>query len=184
MSTERKAIREELTLPQGVTAAVATEGFVIKGKLGEVKRKLENPNVEISVQGDKLQFLAKSGRRADKMALMTALAHAKNMVRGVSSGHQYKLKICSGHFPMNVVVSGNELVIKNFLGEKFPRKMPIAKGVSVKIAGQEVLVESPDKEAAGTTASDIEQLTKIANRDRRVFQDGIYITLKDGVELQ
>ena len=32
------------------------------------------------------------------------------MIRGVSEGHVYKMKICSGHFPMNVSLSGNVVI--------------------------------------------------------------------------
>ena len=106
------------------------------------------------------------------------------MIKGVAEGHVYRLKICSGHFPMNVSVSGNEFSVANFLGEKTPRKLSVKEGASVKVEGQEVVVESMNKELAGQTAADIELLTKVKGRDRRIFQDGIFIINKDGKELE
>jgi large subunit ribosomal protein L6 len=75
------------------------------------------------------------------------------------------------------------LLIKNFLGESVPRKMAIKPNVEVKIEGEEIIVSSPDKEAAGQVAGDIEQLTRIKKRDIRIFQDGCYITHKAGKEI-
>ena len=54
------------------------------------------------------------------------------------------------------------------------------KGVEVKIAGTEIVVSAADIELAGITASKIENLCRITNRDRRIFQDGCYITQKAG----
>ena len=180
MSTE---LRESIALPDGVTATVSGDGFTIKGKKGEIHRRVDNPNITITAAGKELVFTATPVNKRNKTVLQTSAAHARNMVRGAQEGHLYKLKICSGHFPMNVAVSGSEFVIKNFLGEKSPRKLTIRQGVSVKVQGVEVVVEAADKELAGMTAAAIEQVTKIANRDRRVFQDGIYITVKDGKEV-
>ena len=81
---------------------------------------------------------------------------------------------------MNVSISGKEFVIKNFLGEKVPRTLSLQDDVSVKINGQEVIVEGISKERTSHVAAEIEQLTRITNKDLRVFQDGIYITHKDG----
>ena len=114
----------------------------------------------------------------------TAKAHIKNMIKGVTEGHVYKMKICSGHFPMTVTVTGQELLIKNFFGEKFPRRIKFDNSVKVKVDGQEVVIESPNKDAASHCAAAIEQITKRSNFDRRVFMDGIYITHKDGKELK
>ena len=106
------------------------------------------------------------------------------MLSGVKDGHKYVLKICAGHFPMNISMSGNQLIVKNFLGEKFPRVLQIKQGVTVKVEGDKVNVDSPDKELAGTTASDIEGLTRRPGFDTRIFQDGIYMIIKDGKELK
>ena len=72
---------------------------------------------------------------------------------------------------------------KNFLGEKSPRTLTLKKNVSIKIEGDLIAIESPNKELAGQMASDIELLTAKANRDLRVFQDGIYMIEKAGKKI-
>ncbi len=105
------------------------------------------------------------------------------MLHGVLEEYVYKLKICASHFPIITTVNGDEFVVKNFLGEKIPRKLKLRQGVRVKVEGEEVTVESADKELAGQTAADIENLTKRTGFDKRVFQDGIYLTSKGGKKL-
>jgi large subunit ribosomal protein L6 len=105
----------------------------------------------------------------------TFVAHLKNMVKGVTQGYTCRMKICSGHFPMNVSITNNELIIKNFLGEKVPRTVKLAKDVQFKIEGAEIIITGIDKEKVGQNAANIEQLCRVTNRDRRIFQDGIYI---------
>ena len=50
----------------------------------------------------------------------------------------------------------------------------------MKVDGDLVTVQSTSKELAGQTAADIEQLCRVTGRDRRIFQDGIWIIEKDG----
>jgi large subunit ribosomal protein L6 len=102
------------------------------------------------------------------------------MFVGVEKGHTYKLKICSGHFPMTVSLSGSKFAVNNFLGEKTPREMKIKTGAVVKIEGDHITVDSAYKEIASQVAADIERLTRVRGRDLRIFQDGIYIINKDG----
>ncbi len=62
--------------------------------------------------------------------------------------------------------------------------MKLKEGVSIKVEGDMINVESIDKGLAGQTAADIEQLTRRTNYDTRIFQDGIYIINKDGKEIK
>lgn len=48
-------------------------------------------------------------------------------------GYMYKMRAVYAHFPINCVTSENNTVIevRNFLGEKFIRKVKMAPGVTV-----------------------------------------------------
>ena len=72
---------------------------------------------------------------------------------------------------------------KSFLGETTQRIANIVEGVNVDIKGSEITISSPDIEAAGQTATNIETATRLTGRDRRIFQDGIFITNKHGREI-
>ena len=61
--------------------------------------------------------------------------------------------------------------------------MILPKGVEVVIDKAEITVSSVDKELAGQAAANFEIVTKIRGRDKRVFQDGIYIINKAGKEI-
>jgi len=177
----------DIDVPNGVQAAVDKFKIIIKGKNGELTRNAANPRFEFSVEDNKVFIRLKKGVKfsaRDKMMMNTNMAHLKNMLKGIQVMYKAKLKICSGHFPMQVTVQDNMLQIKNFLGEKVPRKTRFMDGVKVVVQGDIILVEGADKENVGQTAAMIEQSTRITNRDRRIFQDGVYIISKPGDEEQ
>lgn len=173
-------IIREIILEKGVTAQVLGTSLKIKGPKGEVERDFPSPRVSLTIDGNKIILKSLKATKREKTIIGSFEAHVTNLVKGVVEPHLYKLKICSGHFPMSVSISGQEFIIKNFLGESVPRRLIFPKGVDVKITGTDVVVISPDKELAGMTAAKIENLCRITNRDRRVFQDGCYIVQKAG----
>jgi large subunit ribosomal protein L6 len=88
------------------------------------------------------------------------------------------MEVFYAHFPMQVSVDGGHVVIENFLGEKSPRRAKVRGDTQVQVDGEEVVLTGPNKEDVGQTAADIEQLTRVKDKDTRVFQDGVYITEK------
>lgn len=176
----KKDLIEKLEIPEGISVSKEESFLIVKGEKGDVKRKFDNPLVKIELKNNEIVLSAKAAGKKEKSIVFTYRAHLKNMFKGVQETFVYKLKICSGHFPMNVSVSNDKLVIKNFLGEKVPRGLKLKQSVEVKVEGNIITVESPDKEIAGQVAADIEQRTRRPGFDKRIFQDGIYIIEKAG----
>ncbi|MEE9525242.1 MAG: 50S ribosomal protein L6 [Candidatus Woesearchaeota archaeon] len=171
-------LTEQIEIPEGVEVKIDSGLISAKGPKGEISRRLAYPKVSVDVKDNKLTISSKKATKREKRIIFTFKSHLVNMIQGVTEGHSYKLKVCSTHFPMTVAIENGEFVVQNFLGEKIPRKCKIQKDAEVKIEGQDIMVESVDKEAAGQTAASIEQVCRITKRDRRIFQDGIYIITK------
>jgi large subunit ribosomal protein L6 len=102
------------------------------------------------------------------------------MIEGVTRKFRYEMKIVYAHFPISVEYDPAKkiLLIKNFLGERSARKAEIPSGVDVQIKGDNVILESVDKEKVGQAAARIQKATKIKKKDPRVFSDGIYVYRK------
>ena len=163
------------------SAEISINGLAVKvkGPKGELERDFSSPFIrgliEISEEGDEIVVKSSSERKKVKAMVGTIAAHIRNMIVGVTKGYRYKMLIHYVHFPMSVEVKGNELIIKNFLGSKGIRKAKIPEGVTVKVSGNEVIIEGIDKEKVGMAATNIESACRIKKKDRRVFQDGIYL---------
>ncbi len=179
----RRTIYKEIIIPEGVNVEYSNKMFSAKGPKGEVSKKVFFPVVNISINDSIVSVGCENAGKSEKKLIGTSVAHITNVIKGVKEGFCYKLKICSGHFPMNVSVSNGKLIVKNYLGEKVPREVVLKKGPVVKIDGVLITVEGNDRELCGQVAADIEQLMRITNRDRRIFQDGIFITEKCGKEI-
>lgn len=179
----KKEIFQEIEIPSGVDVSVHGNAIIVKGENGEIKKRLNISKIDLKVDGNKVLIGSKTASKKEKRLINTYAAHIRNMINGVSEGFEYKLKIAYSHFPMTVEVNGNEAVIKNFLGEKIPRKLKILKGTDVKIDKDIIIIHSHDKELAGQTAANFEIATKVGKRDRRVFQDGVFIMSKPGREI-
>ena len=174
---------ETISFPEGVTATIVDSMITVKGSKGEVTKSFLHPKIAVKVSPDGVTFDIVKFTKSEKKNLNSFIAHLKNMFKGSMEGHEYKLKICSGHFPMNVSVKGDTLEVKNFIGEAVPRKLKFKEGVSVKLDGEIITVTGLNKEHTSQAAASIEQLTRRNGFDRRIFQDGIYIINKDGKEV-
>lgn len=171
---------QKVTFPEGVSATVTNGVLAVTGPKGSVSRSFLHPKVQLAVADNEITLSTKKYTKSEKKIVQTFIAHVKNLCRGVTEGHHYKLKICSGHFPMNVSIKGQTLEVKNFIGEAVPRTYTISADVDVKLNGEIIDVTGNNKELVAQTAASIEKLTRRNGFDRRIFQDGIYIIDKDG----
>tara|TARA_B100001971_G_C18252078_1_gene579057 strand:- start:2583 stop:3149 length:567 start_codon:yes stop_codon:yes gene_type:complete len=181
---KKKKLMETIEIPKGVEVSIDKGLVAVKGPKGENKKNLYNKKVSIKIDTNKVIISSERATKREKKMIGTFKAHIGRMVDGVIKPHKYVLKICSGHFPMTVSVTNNQLVVKNLLGEKIPRVMDIKEGVTVKVEGENISVESTNKEYAGQCAASIEQLTRRTGYDSRIFQDGCYIITKGDKEIK
>lgn len=177
-------IKETIKIPDGIQVDCKDNLVSIKGPKGELSRNFLYKKVRIKVEGGLIVFESVKATKREKRMMWSIIAHIENMIKGVQEPYVYKLKVCSSHFPMTAEIKDNILHIKNYLGEGTSRKTKISKDVNVKVEGGVITVESSDKELAGMTASAIEESCKIFDKDRRIFQDGVFITEKPGKEIK
>ncbi len=178
-----KELSQTIEIPSGIEAEVEGNKVIVKGSDGTVAREFNLLNLNLEKKGNQIIIGNKKSSKKEKRRMNTITAHIKNMIKGAGSKFEYKLKVCFSHFPITVEVKGNEALIKNFLGERTPRKVKIPKGAEVKVDKDVITVTANNIETAGQAAANFENVTRIAKRDRRVFQDGIFITSKAGEEI-
>ena len=163
-----KLVTNQIPVPAGVTIKMEELHLTAKGAAGAVDRTYIMNHVSAKVKGSSIEVTGPL-REAN-----TLTSHIKNAMQGALNGYKQKMKIVYAHFPIAPELKGKEVLIKNFLGEKQPRRSKIVGATKVELKGQEVFVSGPDKEDVGQTIANIRTATKIRKRDSRVFQDGIY----------
>ncbi len=166
---------ETIALTDDVKATFDNGFLKVQGPLGNVTREIRHPPFTVDISLETITLACKVARRKEKAMLGTWRAHIANMVKGVTEGFEYKLKMVFAHFPVKMSVKGNDFVIENFLGERHPRKARLMGDTKAEIADQMITLTGLDKEAVGQSAANLERATAIKGFDPRVFQDGLYI---------
>ena len=176
MSTEEIG-RAEIAVPNGVSFKLDGRTLTAKGPLGRIQRPFPADVLHLSVRGSTatLELGLPPERKRSRALLRTWVAHLTNIGGGLTKGVEARLKVVAAHFPMKVSVKGEDLVIENFLGEKYPRTAHLVSGTTARVDGEFVIVEGFDVENVGASAAAIERTTHIRDYDPRVFQDGIYL---------
>ncbi len=180
---KNEKLEAEIEIPSGININVHESEIVFSKDGNEIKRKL-NPMIKVKVEGEKIKITSEKSTKREKKNFGSVKSHIKNAIEGLNNPWKYRLQIATVHFPTTASLdkANNEFVLKNFLGEKKDRKVKLIDGVDIKINKDIIELTSVDVEKAGQTAANLEKLTKIRNRDRRIFQDGIFIIEKPGRE--
>lgn len=122
--------------------------------------------------------------RKQLACVRTAISHIDNMMVGVTRGFIYKMRFVYSHFPINVTCNGNNVEIRNFLGERRVRKIPLPEGVSyVRSADvkDEIQILGNDIAMVSMLCAQIQQSTNVRHKDLRKFLDGIYVSEKGAI---
>ena len=171
-------VEKKVLLPESFSAHVDGKKVVVSGKGKQAERLFKSEGISFEAKGNEVIVRGSPASRRINALASTLASHVKNMALGMEKEYTYKLSIVYSHFPMNVAAKGNLFEINNFVGEKKTRTAKILPNVSVSVKGKEVTVKSSDKEAAGQTAANIENATKVKGKDTRIYQDGIFIVEK------
>ncbi|CDO52916.1 hypothetical protein DV495_004834 [Geotrichum candidum] len=175
---------QTLDIPEGVTVEIKARIVTVTGPRGTLTKNLRHIDVTFTKISDKaIKITVHHGDRKHVAALRTVKSLIANLVTGVTKGYKYKMRYVYAHFPINVNVidDGKIVEIRNFLGEKRVRNVKIAEGVTVEISSaqkDELIISGNSVEAVSQTAADIQQITRVRNKDIRKFLDGIYVSEK------
>ena len=179
MCIEVIVMEKSVEVPGGVEVQIGKLELSVKGPKGSLAKKFDfpqfNKDIEIKKDGNKVIIKTGSGKRKAMAMTGTIAAHLRNMIEGVSEGYAYELKIIYTHFPITATVKGSKIEVKNFLGEKGVRTADIVGSSSVNVEKEMITVSGADIEEVGQTAANIERACKLKGRDRRIFQDGIFL---------
>jgi large subunit ribosomal protein L6 len=179
----KKEISKKIEIPEGVEVSINGDKILVKHGDKKNEREFDFAKLTFEKKGNEIIVENKNASKNEKKRINTIASHIRNMIKGIQEKFEYKLKVCFVHFPITVEVKGHEAIVKNFLGERSPRTVKIPAGADVTVDKEIITVSSYDKEIAGQAAANFENVTRITNKDRRIFQDGIFITNKCGEEM-
>ena len=155
----------------------------VEGPLGKTFKNFKKIPVDIEVTDNKILLKAQGTRTKNYAIMNTAKSIIRNLCNGVIEGYTIKMKIVFSHFPINIKVEGKQVLINNFQGERAPRITRIWGKTKVIPKGDDIIITGHVLTDVTQTAAEIENKSKVKNKDHRVFLDGIYkFEKKNGIE--
>jgi len=166
-----------MEIPEGIELKIEGNRIIGSSKGKTSFYEFNDKFLTAKITGKDFEVATKEKKERRKLhAMKNAVeAHVKNLFNGLTKGFEKKLQVVYAHFPVSIETKGEYILIKNFLGEKLPRKAKIVGQTLVKTTGQDITVSGINPDDVGQTAANIVTATKIKEKDVRVFQDGIYL---------
>jgi len=175
MTVKTNLAQQTVKVPNDVEVNVDRGRVSVKGPLGKLERDFTHTLIAIRLDGRDVVVEAQWPDKKKSAMVGTVRSHIRNMVTGVLKGFTYKMKVVFAHFPVNVKIEGDRVIIENFGGERCPRVIRVPSDVNVSLEGDDILLRGIDLEEVSQAAAKIQQGTHVKKRDPRVFLDGIYI---------
>merc|ERR1712122_199965 len=172
----------------GIDVSIKSRAVTVKGARGSLTKAFKHLSVDIyKVDNDTIKVEKWFGKKKELAAVRTVCSHIENLFKGVMKGYLYKMRAVYAHFPISCAIQegGTLIEVRNFLGEKFIRRVRMHDGVTVENSkGQkdELIVQGNSIEAVSQSAALIQQSTTVKNKDIRKFLDGLYVSEKTTVE--
>lgn len=175
-----KSFKSEVVveIPQDITLTLDRLKLTIEGKKGKIIKDFSHmKKVDILYKDNTVKISSYFPRKSTEAKLGTLRSVLINAIEGVTKGYTYKMKIAYSHFPITVDTDGDRILIKNFIGERSPRITFKAGNypINIKATKEDVVISGIDKEDVGQTCANIQATCRIRDKDKRIFQDGIYV---------
>jgi len=170
-----QVVENKVEIPENVQLTLEGRKITLQGPKGKIVRDFTHTKLNMVKDGNSIKLSIENPRRTQAALIGTISAHVKNMIKGVTEGWVYKMKIVFVHFPTAVKVVGKEVYIENFLGERMARRAAILGDTKVTIKQDDIILEGIDIEDVSQTAANIQTRVKVRNKDLRKFLDGIYV---------
>ena len=183
-----------------VTVEIKSRVVTVTGPLGSLTRDFKHMAMDVRVvdasalddadpdaQGQIIQVDLWFATRKQLACVRTVCSHMENLMVGVTRGFLYKMRFVYSHFPINVTLTGKNVEIRNFLGEKRVRRVQLLEGVEytrTESVKDQIELSGIDIAAVSLTAARIQQATNIRHKDLRKFLDGIYVSEKGPTPLE
>jgi len=171
----RVTAKSELAIPEGVQVELNGSAVKVTGPLGTTSKDFSKTRVKIEKGEAKLEVSTDLKGRRGKAMVGAIVKRLSNMMKGVRTQYVINMKLVFSHFPPTIEVQNGVFSVKNFMGERTPRRVPIPAGVQVEVKEQDIRVTSIDIESATQFAGSLETKTKTIGKDQRIYLDGIYV---------
>ena len=164
-------IEETVVIPEGVTVDIKAGFVTVKGKRGELRKKLPNAQVLFRrAEEKKKQVLKIQSYLVNRKRQSCALSLCKfiqNLIKGVTVGFEYKLRFGFNILPARPTATdkGKSFEINNYMGQKDTHVIKCPEGVTVRNH------EDPKVKEIFVSGIDIERVGRMGNRFSSSFHD-------------
>ena len=168
-------LRVSVSVPEGVSVGLRRKVLSVKGPLGQAYKSFRKIPVNLEVGEGGVVLSAQDSRKRDYAILNTSRSIIRNLIEGITEGYTVRMKIVYAHFPVSVKTKDGYVLVENFQGEHAPRRAKIVGETKVEVKDDDVVLTGTVLTDVTQTAANIQQGTRIKNKDHRVFLDGIYV---------
>jgi len=140
--------KNPITIPAKTEVSVHGDEVVVKGPLGEMKRKFAK-EVTVAVNGNEVLVTPVNQTIFARALWGTIAAHIKNMIKGVNEPFSKKLILEGVGFKS--AVTGTQLVLN--IGFSHPVPLDIPAGLKVTAEKNNITITGIDKEVVGSFAA-------------------------------
>jgi len=166
---------------------IKTRRVTVTGPRGTLSRSFSHLAINLRVEGKTVKAELWFGNRLAIACIRTVLTHINNMIIGVTKGYLFKMRLVYNHFPISVTTekNGKEVQVRNYLGEKRVRVVPMIADVICKRSEDgtkdEIILSGNDLDAVSQSAANIWGVARCKDKDIRKYLDGVYVSYRGNV---